>query len=173
MARDLQALLDDAYIPQPIVLVGHSTGAVCARIFAGSYPERVAGLVLLDGQPAEAFERLPNYPAFYRNFQRVLGLLPRVWVGSLRDELTQLPATLREARSFSGVSDRPLTVVTASQDAQKGWLPLQDEMAALSSHSRHLVVPYAHADLVTDRFAALLSIEAITHMVHAVRRAVS
>ena len=173
VADDLRALLDAAGPPQPVVLVGHSTGAVYARIFAGSYPEHVAGLILLDGQPAEAFERLPNYPSFYRNFGRVLGLLPRRWVGSLRDELGTLPATLREAQSFGGVSDRPLTVVTASQDAQQGWLPLQHEMAALSTNSRHLIVPYAHADLVTDRFAALVSVEAITTMVHTVRRAVS
>ena len=36
------------------------------RIFAGRYPEQVAGMVLLDGQPAEAFERLPTLPGLLR-----------------------------------------------------------------------------------------------------------
>ena len=38
------------------------SGAQYVRIFAGRYPEQVAGMVLLDGQPAEAFESLPAFP---------------------------------------------------------------------------------------------------------------
>ena len=68
------------------VLVGHSSGAEYVRIFAGRYPELVAGMVLLDGQPAEAFEGLLAYPAFYNGFRRISALFPtlaRVGVGRL------------------------------------------------------------------------------------------
>ena len=164
----------------------------------------MAGIVLLDGQPAEAFEGLPAFPAFYNIFRRVSALLPslaRLGVArlfdpagygslpatardrlrlthtsarlfrSLRDEFAQLPTSLAQARSFQSLGDRPLIVVTATRDAQAGWLPLQDEMARLSTNSRHEVVPYEHAELVTDEKAAQTSSRAIRDVVRAVRSA--
>jgi hypothetical protein len=65
--------------------------------------------------------------------------------------------------------DRPLVVVTASQDAQAGWLPLQDRPARLSTNSGHHVAPATHVALVTDQIAAQASIQAIRDVVHAVR----
>jgi hypothetical protein len=64
-----------------------------------------------------------------------------------------------------------LIVVTATRDAMAGWLPLQDEMAKLSTNSRHDVVPYEHAELVTDEKAAQTSSRAIRDVVGAVRSA--
>jgi pimeloyl-ACP methyl ester carboxylesterase len=46
--RQLLALLDGAGIEPPYVLVGHSLGALHARVFAELYPDRVAGMVLID-----------------------------------------------------------------------------------------------------------------------------
>jgi pimeloyl-ACP methyl ester carboxylesterase len=188
VARDLHSLLDRGGVRSPLVLVGHSSGAQYVRIYAGRYPEQVAGMVLLDGQPAEAFERLPAYPAFYHRFRRVSALLPsvaRLGVGrliapasdgdlpanarSLRDELAELPTSLAQARSFQNLGDRPLVVVTAVIDAQAGWLPLQDEMATLSTNSSHRLVPYTHEALITDQAGAQTSSQAIRDVVHAVR----
>ena len=192
VATDLHNLLDRGHVPGPFVLVGHSSGAQYVRIFAGRYPEQVTGMVLLDGQPAEAFERLPIFPVFYTVFRRVFALLPslaRLGVGrlfyhadvghlpanarSLRDEFAELPTSLAQARSFQSLGDRPLVVVTAAVDALAGWLPLQDEMATLSTNSSHRVVPYTHDALVTDQTAAETSSRAIRDVVHAVRFAVS
>jgi pimeloyl-ACP methyl ester carboxylesterase len=186
VARDLHVLLERANVQAPFVLVGHSSGAQYVRIFAGRYPEQVAGMVLLDGQPAEAFEGLPSYPAFYSVFSRVFPLLPslaRLGVGrllsgsdssaraarSLRDEFAELPTALAQARSFQSLGDRPLVVVTATRGAMAGWLPLQDAMAKLSTNSRHEVVPFEHAELITDQVGARTSSQAIRDVVHAVR----
>jgi pimeloyl-ACP methyl ester carboxylesterase len=201
VATDLHMLLDRAHVPGPFVLVGHSSGAQYVRIFAGQYPEQVAGMVLLDGQPAEAFQGLPSYPTFYRVFHRIFAVLPtlaRLGVGrvvvqpyvdlpararevqrvhyasarfylSLRDEFENLPASLAQARSFQSLGDRPLVVVSAAQDAQAGWLPLQDTLAKLSTNSSHRVVPATHIALVTDQTAAQTSIQAIRDVVRAVR----
>ena len=200
-ATDLHLLLDRAHVPGPFVLVGHSSGAQYVRIFAGRYPEQVAGMVLLDGQPAEAFEGLPSYPMFYRVFHRNFAVLPplaRLGVGrvvvqpyaelptparemqrvhyasarfylSLRDEFEELPASLAQARSFQSLGDRPLVVITAAQDAQVGWQPLQDRLARLSTNSSHRVVPFTHIALVTDQTAARTSIQAIRDVLQAVR----
>jgi pimeloyl-ACP methyl ester carboxylesterase len=45
---ELHALLEQAGIPRPYVMAGHSFGAVWARIYAAQYPEQVAGIVLVD-----------------------------------------------------------------------------------------------------------------------------
>jgi pimeloyl-ACP methyl ester carboxylesterase len=49
MVGELHLLLDHAGVAPPYVLVGHSFGAQIVRIFAGTYPAEIAGLVLVDG----------------------------------------------------------------------------------------------------------------------------
>jgi pimeloyl-ACP methyl ester carboxylesterase len=46
--KDLHALLVNAGLPAPYVLVGHSYGGFLVRLFAREYPDSVAGLVLVD-----------------------------------------------------------------------------------------------------------------------------
>jgi pimeloyl-ACP methyl ester carboxylesterase len=48
VATELHAALHNARVPPPYILVGHSLGGPYIRIFAGMYPEEVAGLVLVD-----------------------------------------------------------------------------------------------------------------------------
>jgi len=48
-ATDLKNLLEAAHESGPFVIAGHSYGGPIARIFTSHYPERVAGLVLVDG----------------------------------------------------------------------------------------------------------------------------
>src|SRR5262249_42276308 len=45
---DFATMLDQLRLPTPYILVGHSYGALLVRIFAERFPERVAGLVLID-----------------------------------------------------------------------------------------------------------------------------
>src|ERR1041385_6837067 len=48
IARELHAALHEAHVPPPYVLVGHSFGGPLNRVFAGMYPNEVAGMVLVD-----------------------------------------------------------------------------------------------------------------------------
>lgn len=45
---ELHTLLQKAALPGPYLLVGHSLGGLPARVFAGTYPSEVAGVVLID-----------------------------------------------------------------------------------------------------------------------------
>lgn len=45
---DLHALLTNAHIEGPYVLVGHSFGGLNVILYASQYPEEVAGVVLVD-----------------------------------------------------------------------------------------------------------------------------
>lgn len=47
-AQELRALLRGAGLPAPYVLVGHSFGGFVSLLYASTYPEEVAGLVLVD-----------------------------------------------------------------------------------------------------------------------------
>jgi pimeloyl-ACP methyl ester carboxylesterase len=102
VAADLHTLLVRDNVPGPFVLVGHSSGAQYVRIFARRYPDQVAGMVLLDGQPAEAFQGLPSYPTFYRVFHRIFAVLPtlgRLGIGRVAvHPYVDLPASAREVQ---------------------------------------------------------------------------
>ena len=48
IAGELRLLLEQAGIPHPFLLVGHSFGGLVMRIFAARHPDLVAGLILVD-----------------------------------------------------------------------------------------------------------------------------
>lgn len=165
VAKDFHALLASSNQSGPFVLVGHSSGALYVRIFAELYPGEVAGVVLLDGQPAEVFTRLPNFPAFYRNFRRIFAVFPSLASRSFRDEFAALPTTLEQAGSTSGFGEKPLIVVSAGRDAQPGWIALQNELPQLSTNSLHRVLPNATHMSIINGEDAIHSIQAIRDVV--------
>jgi pimeloyl-ACP methyl ester carboxylesterase len=93
------------------VLAGHSSGGIYTRIFAARFPDEVAGMVLLDAQPPEAFTRLPGYPGFYKTFKWISALLPSLArMGVVRTinqfEFGSLPAQARDEERASWSSAR-------------------------------------------------------------------
>jgi hypothetical protein len=69
-----------------------------------------------------------------------------------RDEFAVLPDAFQQAGALGSFGDKPLAVVTAGSEAPDGWLPLQNEMAALSTRSVHHVLPDAtHTSLIEDK----------------------
>ncbi len=57
MLAELRALLCEAKVPRPYVLVGHSFGGLLVRAYAHSFPDEIAGLVLLDPVSVEYWAR--------------------------------------------------------------------------------------------------------------------
>lgn len=60
LAEELHALLTNAGIEGPYVLVGHSLGGYTVRMFAGLYPNDVVGMVLVDAGHEDQLTRLPS-----------------------------------------------------------------------------------------------------------------
>lgn len=58
-AKELHTLLQNAHIPGPYVLAGHSLGGLPVRVFAGTYPAEVAGVVLIDSMTPQQFTPAP------------------------------------------------------------------------------------------------------------------
>lgn len=60
MAEELHAMLVNANIPAPYILVGHSLGGPVARQFAAKYPNEVAGLVMVDSAHEQQMKHFPE-----------------------------------------------------------------------------------------------------------------
>lgn len=59
LVDELRTALHAAGAPTPYVLVGHSLGGLIVRAYAHTYPDEVAGLVLLDATHEDQFETYP------------------------------------------------------------------------------------------------------------------
>src|SRR5690349_17168655 len=85
-AKELHTLLQNANVPGPYVMVGHSLGGLIVRIFAHDYASEVAGVVLVDSMnPRQVTESLSNKLALFSSLEAALA---RVGVGRL---LVKLP----------------------------------------------------------------------------------
>jgi hypothetical protein len=111
--------------------------------------------------------------------KRGLALLPtlaRIGPGSVhtqrngRDELSMVPVLFEQAQALTTLGDRPLAVLTASDNlATEGWSAAQDRLATLSSDSIHPVVESSHAGMVSSPTGSDASAAAITAVTDAVR----
>ncbi len=63
LTEDLHALLVNAKVPGPYIMVGHSLGGILVRLYASYYPAQVVGMVLVDSahedEPDRAMALLP------------------------------------------------------------------------------------------------------------------
>jgi pimeloyl-ACP methyl ester carboxylesterase len=59
-AKELHTLLQNANIPGPYVMVGHSLGGLGVRVFVHEYASEVVGVVLIDSMNPRQFSQSPN-----------------------------------------------------------------------------------------------------------------
>jgi pimeloyl-ACP methyl ester carboxylesterase len=76
VSSELHALLTNAGIDGPYVLVGHSYGGLYARMYAARYSREVAGVVLVDSSHLEQFTRSPEGRAMYERTRRLTAIVP-------------------------------------------------------------------------------------------------
>ncbi len=60
VARELHALLQNASVPPPYVLVGHSLGGYNIRVYNAQYPADVAGAVFVDSSHEDQVQNMPS-----------------------------------------------------------------------------------------------------------------
>ena len=195
-AKELHTLLQNANVPGPYVMVGHSLGGFVVRIFAHDYASEVAGVVLVDSMnPKQVTPSLSNSLAQQFYFQAVLA---RFGVGRLlvklpaiapsmppneeayyplyirpqslqaaANEYQGLPASAAEAAAVKSFDDLPLIVLTAKLNDNPGWPEWQAELLQLSSNSQHLFAENSGHTIQRDEPDA--AVAAILQMVQQVR----
>ena len=129
----------------PFVLVGHSLGGHYARAFASTYPDEVAGLVLVDARPPDVADHVPGHDDDVRRTASMLRwglrLAPlgalRAFGGGAKVAAT-LPADVREAVvARMANADHARRLVSELEalpalDAAAGRLELPDGVPALA-----------------------------------------
>jgi pimeloyl-ACP methyl ester carboxylesterase len=167
IARELEILLEEADIPAPYVLVGHSFGGYNIRIFAANNPEMVAGMVLVDASHEDQYNqfkiKLPN------NFNRrgTIMILPKSTDSmahadkppvlrerafhAARAEISALEQSAVQVQQNAAIPFVPLIVISRGkpewygdlvlQQREKTWIDLQQDLTRLSPISQHM---FAH-----------------------------
>lgn len=141
IVEDLRSLLARAHVPPPYVLVGHSFGGLCVRLYASRWPQEVAGLVLVEATHEDypARERTQR-TAEHIKMETSLALA----AAAARSEFASLEESAREVREAGPLPDIPIVVVSASRAGspdplRRAWDELQRSLARLTSRTRHVV----------------------------------
>ena len=147
--KDLQRLLSRAHVPPPYILVGHSYGGMLVRLFAHAHPDETAGVVLVDAMGRNQDKRAV---ALWRAApKRVRDRVPKPSAHPVVDGVDLGAGEALDAKVKS-LGLTPLVVITRGQligdpeiapplqrPAARLWTRMQDELAALSPDSIHVV----------------------------------
>ncbi len=148
--ENLRALLKKASVNPPYVLVGHSFGGLNVRLFASTYPEEVAGVVLLDSCHEDQNKILPSLftkevqEDYYNQF-------------TLEGSLNEVEESLEQARTSKSLGNIPLIVVTGglqpfhTTESMIAWMKFQGELANLSTNKKHIIAEDAGHAIHIDR----------------------
>jgi pimeloyl-ACP methyl ester carboxylesterase len=164
---DLHALLQAAGVEPPYVFVAHSSGGWNAMVYAGRYPDEVAGAVMVDVRPPAASERwLAALPPESSTEPDVLHQA-RAELTDFEEDPTLNPEGLDlmesavQAKAAPGFGDAPLVVLTAGDRVANTeglpgdlaatfdeiWMDLQTGLVELSTSGRQEIVPDATHDM--------------------------
>lgn len=154
---ELREMLRAEGLEPPYVLVGHSLGGTMVKLFAKTWPQEVAGVVLVDARHEQFTQRCRQvgvHRLLYEPPEAFLNMLPPV----PRAEVLAAPLTLKQARRAGTFPDVPLIVLTQSnatsrwpESLGKVWLASQRRMAGMSSLGRIKVVGDAGHNLHMDQ----------------------
>lgn len=143
IARELHALLADAGVAPPYVMVGHSLGGIYVRVYNAMYPGEVVGMALIDSTHPDNWSRQGESLETLGAMASVSAVLSRFGVMRLafagehfnlpepdssallaytvstrywdmqRADMTAATATIDEGRAAGTLGDLPLAVLTA------------------------------------------------------------
>lgn len=196
-AKELHTLLQNAQVPGPYVMVGHSIGGLDVRVFVHDYSSEVVGVVLVDSTNPNQITQAPalepqsqpfSYKAALARFgvARLLVKLPVLAPAmppgqeayyplyirpqnfqTTDNEYQGVPASGAQAAAVKTFGDLPLIVLTAKLNDLPGWPRWQSELLQLSSNSQQMFAENSGHNVQVDEPEA--AVEAILQMIQQVR----
>jgi len=192
-AEELKVLLENASVPAPYVLVGHSLGAFNMMVFASKFPEEVAGMVLLDPPPL-SFALGKEYPDLGAMAERMTAEWQAIadsaaqsadvqerrraaFFRMIASEHREMGATARLVEGISTFGDLPLVVIAAGKpnpafgpvadEFQRYWVEQSRALSGRSTRGRFVLAAESSHLLYLD--APELVEESILSVVNDVR----
>jgi pimeloyl-ACP methyl ester carboxylesterase len=119
VAADLEALLAKAAVPGPYLLVGHSYGGIHLRMFASRFPDKVAGMVLVDASHPDQERRWlaafgPARADETETLRKVREHLASRSTPDSNPEKIDPKATAGQIQGARDLGDKPLVILTHS-----------------------------------------------------------
>ena len=125
--HELHKLLAAAKVKGPYIIVAHSIGGLNARLFAGTYPNEVAGIIFVDSSHENQFSN-PKFTDGAHDFDTDANQVKEI---RKKDALRNIPIIVLTA-DHSDESD--------SSDLNADWISYQNDIASLSNKSKHIFV---------------------------------
>jgi pimeloyl-ACP methyl ester carboxylesterase len=180
MTTELHMLLAAAKVPPPYVLVGHSLGGAIVQLFAFTYPDEIAGLVLVDPEDGRLLDRLQaRMPADqWDTRQKMLDQMLSQANPAQKAEIAESRASGKALAKALPLPAVPTVLLTGTlkdpsfpgnpleQDLK---LELQKELLATMPRAHHILVPNSRHYIQED--APTLVIEAIRDVVNQANKA--
>jgi pimeloyl-ACP methyl ester carboxylesterase len=176
--RELYTLLVSIGIAEPCLIIGHSLGGRMAQIFASLFPDKTAGLILLDTGYRDP--RLPWRADGGRQAENAAGQDLEAPHG-LRTEFEYNDLTWRQTEAITSLPRLPLTVVTAGRLQSPPWLSEAEKRKAMEVRKldqealtrmipggRHIILPDSGHNVVYDAMDDVIRV--ILDMIHSLRR---
>lgn len=149
---ELHVLLADTKVKGPYIIVAHSIGGFNARVFAGTYPDEVAGIIFVDSSSENQHSN------------------PKFRDGNSQEENKMFDtddAEVKEISKKDALRNIPIIVLTAdkedSPDIRTDWINYQNDIASLSNRSKHIIVSKSshfiqidHPDVVIDAIKEMI-----------------
>jgi pimeloyl-ACP methyl ester carboxylesterase len=116
VVADLHALVGAGKVDPPYVLVGFSFGGLVSQLYASTFPDDLAGLVLVESNHPDEVEQFEAEltPAQIKQDRREV---------NANEEGVDLYASFKQVQAAPDLPDVPLVVITAGkpEDWPPGW----------------------------------------------------
>ena len=164
LVDDLHAILTNAGVPGPYVMVGHSLGGLNARLYASDYPGSVVGMVLVDAAHEDLWDRLLSLipaptegePAALKAYRSSLNAAQ----GNEQIDLKLSGAQVRALRKPFGAMPlivlshgKPIAGIPAlySPLVERIWSDMQLDLLSLSTNSKQVIAEQSGHDIPSDQ----------------------
>lgn len=170
--HELHTVLNEAKVKAPYIIVAHSIGGYNARLFAGTYPQEVSGIIFVDCSHENQFEDRVK-----RSSLKEIEIVKSQLINEEQtfDGLLVSANQVKEIRIKDALRDIPIIVLTADHRGEESaaiteeaWLNYQGDLVTLSDYSKHVIVEDCGHHIQKDKPQVV--IDAIKEIVNRIRK---